>query len=70
MMRHEGFFAHHLAEMRREEPDIECPVRLARSVLERIGVQLPQNEMDQFVQDLMPRTTITTELISIRKEVA
>ncbi len=62
MTREQTFLGYHLEAARRTEPTLECPIRLARSVLERIGVTLPENEFKVFATDLSvyPRNATET----------
>ena len=52
-MSHElTFLGYHVEAVRKSDSLLECPIRLARCVLERIGIELSEIEFAQFASDL------------------
>lgn len=58
-----GFFDVYVAQARQANPDISCPIRIARHVLECIGVRnMSDEEFEQFTQDLKLHNLQNTDI--------
>ncbi len=51
-MSHElTLLGYHAEKVRKNDPLLECPIRLAHAVLSRIGVELSEEEFKIFAKD-------------------
>lgn len=63
----QSFLGYHADLVRKDDPSLECPVKIGRNVLDRIGVKMNDTEFEAFIGDFVADIRKTGNEVELMK---